>query len=266
MHFRDLLNLKPSSHGAEGISNALRYTNTEGELFYTIHADNISIWQTEPYYAVSRRLDLENTRSVEDGERAVLGGASKFGEEPMVWNLVNAEFGIFEHHNASRPAWEGVDAYHSLPSPLLAAKDKEGLPTAPECLLVTLTYKEEGREAEEGTEPPQRLLDLRAVAVNHLSSGYSANDKAYTSMYRYIPGAQPDMHPAIAEGADGEGSWVACVLVQGEVSQAMRVHLKVGLEDSVDEMRRREGETRERRLGWGVRVGVWKGEVFMSQL
>jgi hypothetical protein len=68
MHFRDLLNVAPASSDTKGISRTMRYINTAGELFYTIHADDIDIWQTPVYHAVSRRLDLENTRKVEKGE------------------------------------------------------------------------------------------------------------------------------------------------------------------------------------------------------
>ena len=65
MHFRDLLNLPPRPDD-KGISRALRYTNTKGDMFYTIHADDIRIWRSQPYYEASRRLDLENTRPMEE--------------------------------------------------------------------------------------------------------------------------------------------------------------------------------------------------------
>ncbi|KZM18564.1 uncharacterized protein EKO05_0002341 [Ascochyta rabiei] len=75
MHFRDLLNLAPESPGSKGIFQTLRYRSTTGELLYTIHADDISIWKTPAYYAISRRLDLENTRKIEEGEQAVLSNS-----------------------------------------------------------------------------------------------------------------------------------------------------------------------------------------------
>ena len=263
MHFRDLLNLKPSSDNTEGISRTLRYTNADGELFYTIHADDISIWKTQAYYAVSRRLDLENTRTVEEGERPVLPSPHAFGDEPMVWHLVNAEFAILEEHRGPQPAWDHVEAYHSLPLTLLSSQSEKS--SVPACLLVTLTYTSSvsQEEGEEHSGPPKQLTHLQAEAVTHLSSDYSANNRVYTSIYRHNSDAQPDMHPTIAAGADGNGSWVACILVGGEVSETRRTHLRVQLDDVVNKRARWEGLGR-RKLDWGVKVGVWNGEVFMS--
>lgn len=259
MHFRDLLNCTPPTPGAQGISRTMRYFNTAGELFYTIHADDIRIWKTKAYYDVSRRLDLESIRAVEEGEEAVMPEKHDFGDEPMVWNLVNAEFSICSTHslpNHQLSGAEWVKPYHSIPLSLLSPNGKT--PGAPPSLLVTLTYT--GPEDEEhDTSAPQRLLDLQAEAVKHLKSDY-ADDGAevWTSVYRHIPDAQPDMHPVIAEGAHGKGGWVVCILTQGEVNEEMHINLQVGLTDLVDKKMRTEGSLR-----WDVKVGVWRGEVFM---
>ena len=271
MHFRDLLNLSPSTPDAEGISRTMRYTNAAGDLFYTIHSDNISIWKTPAYYAVSRRLDLENTRKVEEGEEAVLSAPHSFGDEPMVWQLVNAEFGIFSEHAPSRSTLLQVaqrwlhpprtQSYQSVPLSLLSAAGEKA--AARPSLLVTFTYN--GTEEEmEDEEPPKRLRDLQDEAVNCMARDYGADSTVWTSIYRHIPNAQPDMHPLIVEGADGRGSWVVCVLVESEVSHTMRAQLQVRLDDSVEAKRAREDETRENVPKWRIKVGIWRGELFMS--
>ncbi|KAJ4346275.1 hypothetical protein N0V95_005540 [Ascochyta clinopodiicola] len=261
MHFRDLLNLAPKSPDAKGIFQAMRYKSTAGELFYTIHADDISIWKTPAYYAISRRLDLENTRKVEEGEQAVLPDPKELGDEPMVWHLVNAEFGIFSEQSISG---SGQDAYQCIPVSLLSAKGSQ--PSAPTCLLVTLTCTSIKGEKEYDTqEPPQVIKEMQLETLTQLSAGSSSFDgKVFTNIYRHIPSAQPDMHPAIAEGAHGNGQWVLCLMVEEDVSEARGVELKAGLEDKIEEEKRREQNEGKRTAQWKLRVGVWRGEVFMG--
>jgi len=235
MHFNDLLHCHFPS-GSRGISRALRYSSADGQLLYTIHADDLSIWQTQPYYAVSRRLDLENMRDVTQGESAVLHGEHGFGTEPMVWQVVGAAFAIFEE-TARLPE---EDAYHDLPDTLVSGRGEElG------CELVTLTFipshsAGNTSQEEESTKPPKELTSLRDRALESLSG----RTKVYSSMYRHRPDAQPDMHPPIAEGAHGNGTWVACILVEGKVDEEVRSQFQKEVV--------------------GVKVGFWKGEVFMS--
>ncbi|KAF9699792.1 hypothetical protein EKO04_002193 [Ascochyta lentis] len=261
MHFRDLLNLAPASSDAKGISRTMRYTNTAGELFYTIHADDISIWKTPAYYAISRRLDLENTRGVEEGEQAVCPDFKKLGDEPMVWHLVNAEFGIFSEHPIPSA---GQDGYQSVASSLLSAKGSQ--PSAPACVLITLTYScVEDEKEDDLQEPPRRLKEMQSEILTHFSAGNTSLDgKIFSGIYRHIPSAQPDMHPAIEERAHGNGQWVVCVMIEEEVSEVRRMELKAGLEGRIDEKKRRGKKDGESRVDWEMRVGVWKGELFMG--
>jgi hypothetical protein len=212
-------------------------------------------------------LDLENTRKVEEGEEVVLSAPHSFGDEPMVWHLVNAEFGIFSEHTpstllqyAQRSLHPRTQSYHSVPLSLLSAAGEK--PAARPSLLVTLTYN--GTEEMEDEEPPKQLRDLKDEAVNCMAKDYSTDGTVWTSIYRHIPNAQPDMHPLIVEGTDGRGSWVVCILVESEVSHVMQVQLQVRLDDSVEARRTMEGETRENVLKWTTKVGVWRGELFMS--
>lgn len=268
MHFQDLLSLSQSASKTEGISRAIRYTNTAGELFYTIHVDNISILKSSAYYAVSRRLDLENTRNVENGEEAVLPKSNDLGlgVEPMIWQLVNAEFGIFQEHmssNTAQDAQEWSHPYQSLDLSLVSSRGAS--PFAPPCLLVTLTFNSSAVSSDEKeAQPPQCLLDLQISAISHLASDHSTNGKIYSSIYRHIPGAQPDMHPTITKGADGNGVWVVCILIEGKVDGVMRTRLKEGLDESMNAIKKRDGETNEGSVGWDVKMGIWEGELFVS--
>ncbi|KAJ4992152.1 hypothetical protein SVAN01_02473 [Stagonosporopsis vannaccii] len=233
MHFNDLLHCL-SPPGSRGITRALRYISTDGQLLYTIHADDFSIWQTQPYYEVSRRLDLENTRDVAKGESKVLEEENGFGAEPMVWDVVDAKFGILEEC-VKLP---GEELYHDLPDSLVSRGEDPG------CELVTLSYTPSDTvdSAGQGGEleaPPKELTALRDWALGLLSG----KGKVYSSVYRHRSDAQPEMHPPIAEGTDGSGKWVVCILVEGEIGEKVRTQLQNGF--------------------GGVKVGLWKGEVFM---
>lgn len=235
MHFNDLLRCA-SQPGTQGITRTLRYTNPKGDLLYTIHSDDIAIWDTQSYYAVSRRLDLENTRKVEKGESAVLVGEHGYANEPMVWDVCDARFGIFEL-NGSAP--EGEAQYQDLPPRLLSSQGQE--PSAPACALVTLTYKAPSVStlAEgEWAAPPDQLARLRDQALMAVGAG---GQKVYSSMYRHRLDSQPDNHPPMMEGADGNGTWIVCIFVEGILDDGLRTQLH-----SDD-----------------VKVGFWKGEVFM---
>lgn len=259
MHFPDLLNLAPKTADTQGISRAMRYTNDKGSLFYTIHADDVAVWQTPAYYAVSRRLDLESTRGVEKGEEAVMSAPmdAGLGEEPMVWQLVNAEFGIFKEEQPPSHLEQAKHAsYHSIP--LTCFSTRGDTPAAPACLLVVLTCASDA--AGEDVSEPQRLLD---GVVDYLAVHYASGANIYASLYRHLPGAQPHMHPVIAEGREGNGQWVGCALVETGSDEAGRARLTRQLEDWCVKRKSQE-YTEVRGEQWGVKVGVWSGEVFMS--
>ncbi|KAH6638229.1 hypothetical protein C7974DRAFT_391115 [Boeremia exigua] len=208
MHFNDLLHCTPPTSSTRGVTHALRYINTDGQMLYTILADDISVWQTPPYYATSRRLDLENTREVVDGENNVLLGEHGFGNEPMVWQLVDAAFGIFKRHAETSLNKGDKTEYQALPhSQVSSTRENFG---APESTLVTLTYTSSCASKEgDDAVPPEPLAHVKNQVLHSLSAKKTDDRKYYHSMYRHDPGAQPDMHPTIAEGADGNGSWVA---------------------------------------------------------
>jgi len=118
LHFRDLLNishaaasaLSPAPETAKVIRecrfNAVTSSSEAGPNkaeegkekkpqphLYTTHVTDLRIFQSSAYTDdVSRRLDLENTRTLEDGEEAVGEGVK---EGASVFDLVGADFGVF---------------------------------------------------------------------------------------------------------------------------------------------------------------------------
>lgn len=253
MHFRDLLNLPASPPASQGITRALRYTNSSGKLFYTFHADGVNIWASKAYKNRSLRLDLEHTRDVEQGEEAVLQGENTFEgkQEPMVWDICNAEFAIL---SASPSTLDGTDAksYHDIPLTLLSPRGIK--PTAPPCLLLTLTSSADAFEKQSN-----RLTTMRVAVVGYVNSVLrgQANGKVYESLYRHLPDEQPDMHPTIGKGKHGSGSWVVCIMVQAELDNKVQEGLQANIEQLV------KSTEREEESEWGVKVGIWRGEVFM---
>ncbi|KAF3051532.1 hypothetical protein E8E11_008290 [Didymella keratinophila] len=256
MHFRDLLNLPAPPPASQGITRALRYTNGAGELFYTFHADDVKIWASEAYKNRSLRLDLEHTRELEQGEEAVIQDEKAFDgkEEPMVWDICNAEFAIL---SASSSSLDEKDAksYHDIPLALLSPRGTK--PTAPPCLLVTLTYT----SVEAHDKESKQLTTMRIAVVGYINAVVlkdQANDKVYESLYRHLPNEQPDMHPTIGEGKHGNGSWVVCVMVHMGASIEVQEGLQARIEQFVESTKREsDGE-------WDAKVRVWTGEIFMS--
>ncbi|KAF3046593.1 hypothetical protein E8E12_011117 [Didymella heteroderae] len=253
MHFRDLLDLPAPSPASQGITRAFRYTNSAGGLFYTFHTDDVKIWASDAYKNRSPRHDLEHTRALAQGEEAVLKGERAFEgkEEPMVWDICNAEFAILSAFPSSLDE-RYAKSYHDIPLALLSPKGTR--PTAPPCSLVTLTYT----SAEQREKPSKQLTTMTVAVIGYISSVFRdyANAKVYATVYRHLADQQPDMHPAISEGKHGDGSWVVCVFMHAEVSDEVQGSLQARVEQVV-ESTKRDGD-------WGVQVGVWRGEVFMS--
>lgn len=267
MHFRDLLNLAPTTPGAESISRTIRYSNNAGELFYTIHADDVAVFQTPAYHAVSRRLDLENTRDVGHGEEAVLPTAADLGlgDEPMVWHLVNAEFGIFVEQSIV-DAGRDSQPYQRMPLALFSVKEDE--PCKPACLLVTLTVIVTVDSSDDETREHRGLEAIQQGLVKFLSVNNAMTGKIHTSLYRHVPSAQPDMHPTIADGLDGNGQWVVCLLIEGHVDEASRKSLRNDLEAWKTKNGAQDGEVASedgsKDMLRDAKVGVWSCELFMS--
>jgi hypothetical protein len=102
LHYRDLLSLPAAAEDGGHVLRAMRFTSldgndkyghaapTESKYFYLVLATSISAFLTPEYYAMSRRLDLENTRKLADGEEPV--GC----KEGMVFDICNAKFSVYQ--------------------------------------------------------------------------------------------------------------------------------------------------------------------------
>lgn len=247
VHFRDMLNC-PTRPNSTGMSRALRFTNTAGGILHTIHVDDITVFKTDAYYKLSRRLDLENTRALEDGEKAILADGHGFGMEPMIWDLVDAEFAILEEYKDIISDEEEEETYHNA-SLSAAGQDK------PQYALLTLTSTSASNEE---TAPPKHIIQLRDKAFDLLYDMYGVAFQAYASLYRRVPDAQPAMHLVIEDGKDGSGVWIVCVMVEGETTDAVREQLQEGMESWVEQVKdEMTGED------WNVKVGVWDGDLFV---
>lgn len=255
LHFRDLLNCPPSEPGAEGITRALRYTNESGDLLYTIHADDIGIWKTQPYYEISRRLDLENTRALGAAEDAVLREGCGFGEGAMVWDLVDARFGIFEEYTGKGVERVEGEIYQHVSKEALGRPEEERVGGAPGCALLTLTYT---AATDGGEELPRVMKVLWEKVFEVLWELYGVAGFMYSGVYRERGDAQPDLHPLVGEGEDGRGEWVGCFFVKGVVEEEAREKFRKGAEGEIKRLREEEGGK-----GWDVKVGVWRGDLFV---
>lgn len=264
LHFRDLLNCPPASpsSGLEGITRALRYTNDSGDLLYTVHADDISIWKTQPYYAISRRLDLENTRALGPDEVKVLEKGCGFEEGAMVWDVVDARFGIFEEYQGKAVERNEGEIYQHVSAEALQKPSEDRVGGAPGCALITLTYTctSSGKGKEEDEELPKQMKALWDVVFETLYEMYGIAGFMYSGFYRERGEEQPDLHPRIGEGEDGRGSWVGCVFVEGVVDQAARGKFREGVEGEIKRLKEEEGDGEGM---WDVKVGVWRGDLFV---
>lgn len=253
VHFRDLLNCSSPTPSHKGIVRALRYTNAAGDLFYTIHADDITIFKTQPYYEVSRRLDLENTRALRSDEVSVLREGHPFGSKPMIFDVTNAEFGIFEESPGLAMGYLEGGSYHDVPAAVLS--NSESKLDTHKCVLLTLTCTSNGTK----DEVPMKQVKLLQESVNNLLCElYGGASSVFPSVYRHVQDAQPDMHPVISKGENGDGAWVICLLFKGEEYEEVRMRLQPRVESLVQETKQTECE-----VGWDATVGLWSGDLFL---
>ncbi|KAH7069289.1 hypothetical protein FB567DRAFT_555117 [Paraphoma chrysanthemicola] len=262
LHFRDLLGIPTESGKTGGVTRTLRFVNgaegsvdgkygygmgMESILFYTIFAPAISIFRSPQYYAVSRRLDLENTRPLLEGEEKV--GCE---EGLMVWDVVGAYFTIYEEveldgrGDGSTSALSGYAAYADVPE-----SEKEGV------VLVGLGVSASGN-AENGKVGAETVNELQAGLVEYLKTTVlkeEVKEKVYTTVYRNAgTDAQPDMHPHIGADVVGGGDWlVLLALASGEASKKEDLESVVG--KWVDGVRSKNIS------GVEIRLGVWKKEL-----
>ncbi|KAF1840561.1 uncharacterized protein K460DRAFT_323357, partial [Cucurbitaria berberidis CBS 394.84] len=107
LHFRDMLNIAADPKLGK-MTKTLRFAapyNDDGDeksseaqgegytkYLYTCIVDDVGILQSQPYYDISRLLNLEQTRDLGKEEETV----SYEKEDAMVFDVVDARFAIYE--------------------------------------------------------------------------------------------------------------------------------------------------------------------------
>ncbi|KAF2260191.1 hypothetical protein CC78DRAFT_37399 [Lojkania enalia] len=100
LHYRDIASLPADpikgliTHGVPYLAPDTdpKYGHDDSKMppyYFTCMLTDCAYLGTGPYVQMSRRLDLENTREMVDGEVAV-------GKEGMVFDVVDARFAVYE--------------------------------------------------------------------------------------------------------------------------------------------------------------------------
>jgi hypothetical protein len=197
--------------------------------FYTILSTHIPVFQIPAYYAVSRRLDLENTRDLENGEEKV--GCN---DGMMVWDVCDAKFTVYEEVETSEE--EGVAAYGGHDG----TQGKGWLVGVATSASDVSTVKE-----------------MRTGLVDYLTTHASVSPKLFSTIYRNAGAdAQPNMHPTISKELVGGGEWLILLLVVDVKEDVLR---GAGVESIVD---RWADDVKVK--GLELKYGVWRNEIDLS--
>jgi len=218
------------------------------KYFYTCLMDDIAFLKTEAYMGVSRRLNLEKSRNLEEGEVGVgFLEEEEEGEEKMVFDIVDARFAVYEEVGGL--GREGEMPFQRLPKHLASR-----MGAAPKSVLVAVYIDVPLGVGAERDTVPRGLHDslfarFKAVVPPAL--------KPYSSLYKWAGvEAQPDSHPLI--GKDRRGEWMVLLLLVDEEGETLvRGHAVMLVEGWVEQER---GKVRDGR----IEFGVWEGEVFMG--
>jgi hypothetical protein len=232
LHFRELLSLPPDPVAGK-ITHALAFAESDSHnksnsgipFFNTVLADDVSFWKTALYKSNSKRLDLENTRELSEGEVRV--GCE---EGDMVWDLVAAEFSIYEEVEDENTG-EGARSFQYLPS----ARTSRLGDVEKRSWLVGLSAAD-----------VQAIKQVRTSVLERLEG---SGAKTYSSLYKNAGlDWQPDMHPRIGGEKVGGAEWLALVLVVDEEGKMGNGYVEGLLKKEVEE----------------ARYGVWDSKVIMA--
>ncbi|CAA9957520.1 hypothetical protein PTMSG1_01128 [Pyrenophora teres f. maculata] len=252
LHFRDMLRL-------QGVTGAMRFRAPDTDTRYSHALDDddagesggklpvylymcvlsdLSVVRGAEYYGVSRKLDLD-----EEGE----GDGKREGEEDerMVFDIVDAKFAVYE-----KLAERGT-------VPIMGGKAKSVII----CVSITPPPSSSSSSSSTGNTDsdtdsiPQSLHDS---LLDTVKTAVSPALTTHSCLYRWAgEAAQPDMHPLIDIGVNGQ--WmVNLLLVDEEGETLMREHVCGLVEGWVSDVAKAI-------VGGGkVRFGVWEGEVIMG--
>ncbi|KAF2025218.1 hypothetical protein EK21DRAFT_117007 [Setomelanomma holmii] len=247
LHFRDLLtDLSDPEHSGSHVTRTLRFVasdvnskyghgaGTESQYLYTIRTLHIPVFRTPSYYAISRRLDLENTRNLLDGEEEV--GCE---EGSMVWDIVNASFSIFEEADTG----SDIPAYSNLPA---ANGSVDGI------RLIGIGLNGLGDHG---------VKALFGGLLHYLKSNTGEGLQLYASLYHNVGAdAQPDMHPRISADVVGGAEWLFLAAIEFPYSEDEKLEDRVA--KWVDEAR---GVGKDGVSEYRINFGVWSREVDMAR-
>lgn len=158
--------------------------------------------------------------------------------------------------NLAKPS--EADTYQEVPATYATIAE------APNCILITLTIT-----STPSFGPSSEMQERVSLLANALSAvlraEYALHDSktmVYTSLYHHAPDAQPKGLPVIVEGQHGKGDWVVCTMIINEEG-APEKDLDF-LENSINGSIKKNVDGMVGMSGIEVKVGVWKGDVFMS--
>ncbi|KAF3046588.1 hypothetical protein E8E12_011094 [Didymella heteroderae] len=267
LHMRDTLSI-PKDGVLGGASRVLRYTRLtedgEEEYLFTIVLDDVQLPGTNRFQNVPQRLDLENTRVLDEGEEPVLQeGDLRAGTKPMVFSVVSPSVGIFEAVADVSIIKHPHKSYQHEITKLVTEAD----PSTYMLITVTMAIT---KDIPTPDLPYERLRD----SLVHTLTG-ATQQLVHATLYYHASDAQTSMLPKISKGEDGRGEWLICALVGGDRDSGVKDLAEEFMEDQYgDWARRRVLESAE---GWRkglenegalkevqLKVGVWKGDIFMS--
>jgi hypothetical protein len=179
---------------------------------------------------MSRRLDLENTRKLVDGEEPVLSKEGN-GIGEMVFDMCDAKFSVYQELDESHETeTSGLAKYQGK-----TAKVKT-------CIIALST-----------PSPPH---ELQSSFLGLWKARAPKELRIFSTVYRNAgANAQPNEHPKIESELVGGGKWLVLILIVDHEGAMLKVeHVEMMVEEWL-------GGKKEQGLNDEVRFGVWEGEV-----
>ena len=208
LHFKDLFDMPADASSGAKVDICIRGTAPEDEsgysheekpsrqpaYLYACLVGDINILKSQPYYSISRKLNLEQTRPLGELEKPV--GYKGNDKEAMVFDIVDAKFAVYEAVNDAIRSPRSSDEIVCFPYPTLMIRINVLRP-----------------DMTPGKDPATIAEKLDA----HLKI-VCQWPKINAAVYRWAgKGAQPNEHPPIAR--EGNAEWMILALVHDVVGE-----------------------------------------------
>lgn len=207
LHFNDLLNIPADASSGADIDACVRGVAPEGAIdysheekagmkpayMYTCFLGDIGVVKSQPYYNVSRKLNLEQTRSLGKNEKPV----EYHDKKAMVFDIVDTKFAVYEEIKRATASWRLRDAVSSASSSGISRD-----------MIIRVNLR----------TPNMWDLQLAKKAADHLeinleSTGFGVMTRTGMVLYRWAgKEAQPDEHPLIDE--EGRAEWMILMFAE----------------------------------------------------